>query len=94
MGSAWIHPDLHSPHCTQNSGDTNTLYIRETINGKQQFIPMGAYCRCCGAFDVYPQWEHKNNQKFEIVKRRIPREYTINYDDDPDKKKEQYKINN
>ena len=80
MGNAWIPPGLHSPNCTLSGQDMNTLYIRETINGKQQFIPMGAFCRCCKAFEIKPGWDHKNDQKFEMVKRRIPK-YRRNEED-------------
>lgn len=76
-GSAWkISTQLHEPECLQKGRDIKTLYIRETINRKQRFVPMGAYCTNCGTFEVDLTWESQNDRKFEVVRRRIPREYS------------------
>jgi hypothetical protein len=36
---------------------------------------MAAYCKCCGAISIYPEWERKNEARFEIVKQRRTPKY-------------------
>ena len=63
----------HSQKCSKSPKDISALYIKETVNGKQRFTSIAAYCKCCGALSFYPEWEQKNAERFEVVKRRIPR---------------------
>lgn len=74
MGNlSWKLVYLHKDNCGTPSA-VKRLYIRERTNYKQKFVPCGVICCCCGAFELDKKWILENEQEFEEIKQRIPRQ--------------------
>ncbi|HEX6645726.1 MAG TPA: hypothetical protein VF047_00950 [Nitrososphaeraceae archaeon] len=63
--------DQHQPDCGTNV--VRRLYVRDSTNHKQKFVPCGVICCCCETIQLDREWIIENREQYEEVKRRKPR---------------------
>ena len=56
-GLSWMLVDSHKRDC--GTPTVKRLYIRDSINAKQKFVPCGVICCCCGVIKIRSEMDYK-----------------------------------